>query len=99
VVVDSVDKGSAAEAAGIKAGELLVRADDMKTEDVSLFQLRLQFSTETKKLGVTILLGEKERDAVFALGPENADEKRVTTERAPRLGAALPGRSPIDRQI
>jgi hypothetical protein len=75
VVVHSVDKRSAAEAAGIQSGDFLVRVDNTKTADLSMFQLRLRFSTETKKLRVTTHRGEKENELVLTLGREQVREK------------------------
>jgi hypothetical protein len=66
-VVYSVDKGSAAEAAGIKAGDLLVRVDDVKADMLSMFQLRQRLSTKTKAIRVTIRAREIEREVVVVL--------------------------------
>ncbi len=75
VVVHSVDKRSTAEAAGIKGGDLLVKVDDTKTDELSMFKLRLRFSTVTKKLRVTICREEKETEFVLVLSREEVGEK------------------------
>jgi hypothetical protein len=64
-VVDSLDKGSPAEAAGFKAGDLLVQVDGARAEETSMFQLRGLLATEAKDLRVTVRRGEK--DAVLTL--------------------------------
>jgi PDZ domain/Aspartyl protease len=75
VVVHSVGKRTAAEAAGIKVGDLLVKIDDTKTEELSMFKLRQRFSTVTKKLRVTICREEKETEVVLVLSREEVGEK------------------------
>jgi PDZ domain/Aspartyl protease len=75
VVVHSVGKRSTAEAAGIKVGDLLVKIDDTKTEELSMFKLRQRFSTVTKKLRVTICREEKETEVVLVLSREEVGEK------------------------
>ncbi len=75
VVVHSVDKRSTAEAAGIKGGDLLIKVDDTKTDELSMFKLRLRFSTVTKKLRVTIYREKKETEVVLVLSREEVGEK------------------------
>jgi hypothetical protein len=67
VIVNPVDKRSSAEAAGIGAGDILVKVDDVKADMLSMFQLRKRFSTETKRLRVTIQRGKKETEVALAL--------------------------------
>jgi hypothetical protein len=64
-VVDSLDKGSAAEAAGFKAGDVLVQVGAARAEQTSMFQLRQLLAAEAKALPVTVRRGDK--DAVLTL--------------------------------
>jgi hypothetical protein len=75
VMVDSVDKGSAAEGAGLKPGDVLVRVGDAKAEGMSLFQRRKCFCTEDTRLRLTVRRGDKEMAIVLALGREQAGRK------------------------
>jgi hypothetical protein len=75
VLVHSVDRGSAAESAGIKAGDVLVQVDEARTEEVSLFRLRQGFCVKDKKLRLKVRRGEEETELVLALGREAGGEK------------------------
>jgi S1-C subfamily serine protease len=75
VVVDSVEKDSAAEAAGLKAGDLLVKVDDVRADEMSLFQLRQHLCAEGKRICMRIRRGERETETVLALGRETATER------------------------
>jgi hypothetical protein len=75
VVVDSVDRDSAAETAGVKTGDVLVRVDGTKTDEMSMFRLRRRFCAEDKKLPVTVRRGEKETELILALGHDKSAEK------------------------
>jgi hypothetical protein len=59
-VVHSLDKGSPAETAGFKAGDVLVQVGEVKAEQTSMFQLRGLFHRESRDLPVRVRRGEKE---------------------------------------
>jgi S1-C subfamily serine protease len=69
-VINSVDKGSTAETAGLKPGDVLVRVGDAKPDEVSLFQRRNCFCAEDTKLRLTVRRDDKEVEIVLALGRE-----------------------------
>jgi hypothetical protein len=56
-VIDTLGKGSAAEKAGLKAGDVLVKIDGTKANDLSLFRLRQLFGDAGKKLRLTVRRG------------------------------------------
>jgi hypothetical protein len=75
VVVDSVEQDSAAKTAGFSAGDVLLKVEDMKTNELSMFKLRQQFRAEDKKLPVRVRRGEKEMEIVLTLGRECVKQK------------------------
>jgi hypothetical protein len=70
VVIHSVDKGSAAEAGGLKAGDALVRVGDTPVEAMSLFALRKRFCVGETTVQLTVRRGGKETEIALALGRE-----------------------------
>src|SRR5262249_20622668 len=54
VVVSSLDKESAAAAAGFRPGDVLVQVGDIKASKATLFQLRQMFSKEARALRVVV---------------------------------------------
>jgi hypothetical protein len=68
-VVDSLDKGSPAEAAGFKAGDILVQVGAARAEQTSMFQLRGLFATDAKALQVTVRRGDKDTLLTLDLAP------------------------------
>jgi S1-C subfamily serine protease len=75
VVVHSVDKQSPADAAGLKAGDVLVQVDGTRADELSMFQLRRRFSTEAKRLRVTLRRGEKDMEVVLTLNREKPGDE------------------------
>jgi hypothetical protein len=73
-VVGSVQKGSAAAAAGFKPNDMLVEVGNAKADQTSLVQLRELFSKEAKDLRVTVRRGNK--DAVLTLHLAPAPPKK-----------------------
>lgn len=71
VVIHSVDQQSTAEAAGLKAGDVLAEFDGRKVEDCSLFELRRRLSIEHPKLTVSIRRGAERHDVVLRLRPSS----------------------------
>jgi hypothetical protein len=75
VVVHSVGKGSAAEAAGLKSGDVLVRVGDTRVEAMSLFRLRKCFCVGDTRVRLTVRRGGKETEITLALGNEQGAGK------------------------
>jgi hypothetical protein len=68
-VVADLGKGSPAEAAGFKAGDVLVQVGAKKAAEASLLQLRSLLATEAKELRVTVRRGAKEIVLTLDLSP------------------------------
>jgi hypothetical protein len=68
VVIHSVDQDSAAEAAGLKAGDVLVKVGDAPVDKGSLFRLRQCFCAEGARLHLAVRRDEKETEITLALG-------------------------------
>ena len=67
ILVKSVEKGSSAEKAGMKAGDVIVRADNEKVTDRSDLRRILRFHREGGKLNLGILRDRHEQNLVIDL--------------------------------
>lgn len=74
VLVRSVEKGSAAEKAGLRAGDVVVRADNEKLSDRSDLSHILRSHREGGKLSLTIVRDKREQTIVVDLPNRGSDD-------------------------
>lgn len=67
ILVESVEKGSAAAQAGIKPKDVLQRIDEVKSSDMSLMRIQRLFGEKGKKYRLLILRGERELNLTIHL--------------------------------
>jgi membrane-associated protease RseP (regulator of RpoE activity) len=72
VLVRSVEKGSAAEKAGIKAGDVIVRADNEKLSDRTDLTRILRNHRDGGKLSLVIVREKHEQTVIVELQPRNS---------------------------
>ncbi len=77
LLVRSVDKGSAAEKAGIKAGDVIVKAESEKLTDRSDLARVLRTHRQGGKINLGILRDRKEQTVTVELPPRGKDSSRL----------------------
>ncbi|MFQ5925808.1 MAG: PDZ domain-containing protein [Terriglobia bacterium] len=78
VLVREVDPGSAAEKAGLKAGDVIVRVDDGTIEDVGDLRRTLRRKRESKEVTLTIVRDRREQTLKVELGePRRSGPRRA----------------------
>jgi len=87
VLVRSVEKGSAAEKAGFKAGDVIVRVEGREVSDESDFSQALR-SRQDSKVGISILRDKKEQTLTLILpGAKQSGEAIDQSFEVPDLAA------------
>jgi S1-C subfamily serine protease len=66
-LVDAVDEGSPAAAAGIQSRDILLMVNGQKVNNISLFVLREQFCSEGKHCRLVVRRGTQQREVSFIL--------------------------------
>jgi len=84
VLVREVLVGSAAEKAGIKAGDVIVQADGKTVDGVEDLRAALDDHSETRKVKLTLVRDHHEQTVTVELTPASSEEQHIT-------GAALLG--------
>jgi hypothetical protein len=74
-IVESVYKESAAERAGIKKGDILVRIGDVHVERVTMFELGPILHQEGKTLAVTVLRDGEKKELSLVWGQSTSSKK------------------------
>jgi serine protease Do len=92
VLVTSVGKGSAAESAGIKAGDVIVKVDDESVSDAGDLHMAMRHRRD-KALTLTVVRDRRETTVKVPAPPEQEEQPGAGTPSAHR-----PGTRPADIQ-
>jgi serine protease Do len=83
VLVSSVQKGSAAERAGIRAGDVIVKVDEQLTAGHSDIRSALRGAAAASKRSVPVVVSREKREVTLTVAVE--EPERPERVRAPRL--------------
>ncbi len=100
LLVFSVEKGSAAETAGLKAGDVIVKLNDSKVADLGDWRMAIRGQSGNVNIGlirdkheqsVTVKVPERKRGAIYFNGDEwNSEEIRASLQNlGPEIQRAL----------
>lgn len=88
MLVRSVQKGSAAESAGLRAGDVIVRAGDQKITDSSDWNDALR-GARGQKISVIILRDKKEQTLPMSVPPRRGPDSSALLDDSPEVENAL----------
>ena len=88
MLVRSVQKGSAAESAGLRAGDVIVRAGDQKITDSSDWNDALRVA-RGQKISVIILRDKKEQTLPMSVPPRRGPDSSALLDDSPEVENAL----------
>ncbi len=88
MLVRSVQKGSAAESAGLRAGDVIVRAGDQKITDSSDWSEALR-NAQGQKISVVIMRDKKEQTLSLSVPPRRGPDSSALLDDSPDVENAI----------